>query len=399
MKSLSEKSAIIPFLIVFLSVVGVAIASLIRPAAGGVGALPPLGLPPLPYASLDTRKVELGRLLFFDRRLSFNHTMSCAMCHIPTDAFASTQSATAIGMEGQSLPRNAPSLLNVAYQKTFFFDGREPSLAAQPWSPLLSSIEMANPSVGFAIDNIRKLANYESLFKRAFGERDLDMETVGEAIAEYEKSLLSGNSRFDRWKYAGDLTALSDQEKRGFKLFTGKAGCSACHLVGEQSALFSDDKFHATGIGYKASVFAPPPTHEVELEAGKITKVEDADLTAVSERKHNDIGRFAVTLDPADRWAYKTPSLRNVALTFPYMHDGSLKTLADVIDFYNAGGIDFDGKSPLLHPLGLSEQDKSDLVEFLKSLTGDHPAALEPPTGSCLTSVEKQSSMSRDPQC
>ncbi|MBS0625214.1 MAG: cytochrome-c peroxidase, partial [Verrucomicrobia bacterium] len=225
MKSLSEKSAIIPFLIVFLSVVGVAIASLIRPAAGGVGALPPLGLPPLPYASLDTRKVELGRLLFFDRRLSFNHTMSCAMCHIPTDAFASTQSATAIGMEGQSLPRNAPSLLNVAYQKTFFFDGRETSLAAQPWSPLLSSIEMANPSVGFAIDNIRKLANYESLFKRAFGERGLDMETVGEAIAEYEKSLLSGNSRFDRWKYAGDLTALSDQEKRGFKLFTGKAGC------------------------------------------------------------------------------------------------------------------------------------------------------------------------------
>ncbi|MBS0269806.1 MAG: c-type cytochrome [Proteobacteria bacterium] len=392
-------TSLLPILVAIVSVTSAFAANLIRPASGFSNAIPPLGLPSLPYASLDARKVELGRLLFFDRRLSFNHTMSCAMCHIPTDAFASTQSATAIGMEGQSLTRNAPTLLNVVYQKTLFLDGRETSLVSQPWSPLLSSVEMANPSVGFAIDNIRGLANYEALFKTAFGDRGLDMETVGEAIAEYERSLLSGNSRFDRWKYGGDQAALTEEQKRGFRLFTGKAGCSGCHLVGDQSALFTDNKFHATGVGYKASVFAPPPAYNVELEAGKITKVEDDDLRSVSERKHNDVGRFAVTLDPKDRWAYKTPSLRNVALTFPYMHDGSLKTLAEVIDFYNAGGIDFDNKSPLLHPLGLSDQDKSDLVAFLQSLTGDHPAELEPPTGSCLHPTAKESTIARDPQC
>ncbi len=392
-------AALLTVFVSLVSIISAFAANLNRPASGHSNAMPPLGLPPLPYASLDARKVELGRLLFFDRRLSFNHTMSCAMCHIPTDAFASTQSATAIGMEGQSLTRNAPTLLNVVYQKSLFLDGREPSLASQPWSPLLSPVEMANPSVGFTIENIRGLANYETLFKTAFGDRGLDMETVGDAIAEYEKSLLSGNSRFDRWRYGGDEAALTEEQKRGFKLFTGQAGCSGCHLVGDQSALFTDNKFHATGIGYKASVFAPPQKYDVELEAGKVTQVQDQDLKSVSERKHNDVGRFAVTLDPQDRWAYKTPSLRNVALTFPYMHDGSLKTLAEVIDFYNAGGIDFDNKSSLLHPLGLSDQDKSDLIAFLQSLTGDHPADLQPPTGSCLNSTAKETMLTRDPQC
>ncbi len=389
-----------PFVVALPALACGLLASIIYPAIGNSPLKPPLGLPPLPYASLDPAKVQLGKLLFFDRRLSFNNTMSCGMCHLPTEAFASTQAETAIGMEGQSLPRNAPSLLNVAYQKLLFLDGREPDIDTQPWSPILSSIEMASPSVGYTIERIRDLPNYENLFHKAFGDRGLDMETVGEAIAEYEKSLLSGNSRFDRWKYGGEEAALTQQEKQGFALFVGKAGCSGCHLVGDRDALFTDFKFHATGIGYKASAMAPPPSYQVELEAGVMTKVEEKDLRTVSERKHNDIGRFAITLNSEDRWAYKTPSLRNVALTYPYMHDGSLRTLEDVVNFYNAGGIDFDGKSPQLHPLNLSKEEKASLVAFLKTLTGDQKATLAPPTGSCLAPAsDPDANAMRDRQC
>lgn len=359
----------------------------------------PLGLPKSSYSVLNQAKVELGRKLFFDRRLSFNGTMSCAMCHIPTEAFASTQSSTSIGMEGRTLPRNAPSLLNVVYQSTLFWDGRENSLATQVWSPLLSPIEMGNPSVGFAVEAIRELGDYAESFSEVFGENGLNMETVGEALAEYERTLLSGNSRFDRWKYGGDANLLSNQEKKGFELFSGKAGCSSCHLVGENSALFSDMQFHATGVGYKASVFAPPQTHNVELEPGVVTVVADESLRAVSEIPHNDLGRFAVTLKPKDRWAYKTPSLRNVALTHPYMHDGSLRTLEDVVDFYNQGGIDFEGKSPLIHPLGLTADEKASLVAFLKTLTGDQRAVLAPPTGACMDLGTTVVTVNRDPRC
>lgn len=359
----------------------------------------PLGLPPLPYSQLDPAKVELGRKLFFDRRLSFNGTMSCAMCHIPTEAFASTQSSTSIGIEGRTLPRNAPSLLNTVYQTSLFWDGRENSLASQVWSPLLSPIEMANPSVGFAVETIRRLGDYEKSFEAVFGDNGLNMETIGEALAEYERTLLSGNSRFDLWRYGGKPDALSDQEKAGFELFTGKAGCSSCHLVGEKSALFTDMQFHATGIGYKASVFAPPQTHNVELEPGVVTVVADESLRAVSEIPHNDLGRFAVTLKPEDRWSYKTPSLRNVSLTYPYMHDGSLRTLEDVVDFYNGGGIDFDGKSPLIHPLRLTGDEKASLVAFLKSLTGTQKAVLTPPTGACMDLGTTVVTADRDPRC
>jgi cytochrome c peroxidase len=359
----------------------------------------PLGLPALPYNGVNQAKAELGKKLFFDRRLSFNGTMSCAMCHIPTEAFASTQSSTSIGMEGRTLQRNAPSLLNGGYQTSLFWDGRENSLATQVWSPLLSPIEMASPSVGFAVEKIRTLGNYANLFDEAFGKNSLNMETVGEAIAEYERTLLSGNSRFDRWKYGGQPDALTPQEQKGFALFTGKAGCSSCHLVGETSALFSDMKFHATGVGYKASVFAPPQTHNVELEPGVVTVVKNESLRSVSETPHNDLGRFAITLNPRERWAYKTPSLRNVALTYPYMHDGSIRTLEDVINFYNQGGIDFGGRDPLIHPLDLTADEKASLVAFLKSLTGDQEAKLTPPTGACADLGVKLNYADRDPRC
>ena len=267
--------------------------------------------------------------------------------------------------------RNAPSLLNVVYQKELFHDGREPYLPGQAWSPLLSPIEMGNPSVGYAIKRIIELDDYATLFKKAFGDRAADMQTVGEALAAYQRTLLSGNSRFDRWKFGKEDDALTVFEKRGYDLFVGKARCSICHVVDGGSALFTDFKYHATGIGYRATQSDGPDMLNVELAPDVFAKVRRADVEAVSARPHNDLGRFEVTLNATDKWAYKTPSLRNIALTYPYMHDGSLVTLEEVIDFYDAGGIAFDGKTNLLVPLGLNADERASLVAFLKTLTGE----------------------------
>jgi cytochrome c peroxidase len=332
----------------------------------------PLGLPPLTEAQRPNKKlVPLGRKLFFDRRLSFNNTNSCGMCHIEAQGFASNQSALAVGMEGKSLRRNAPSLYNVAYQKLLFHDGREPYLADQVWSPLLSPIEMANPSVGYLVDRVRSLKDYDGLFEQAFGGQGPSMQAIGDAIAAFEKTLLSGNSRFDRWYYGGKTDEFTKEEKEGFELFSGKAGCSGCHTIEKTSALFTDQKFHVTGVGFRAANMPPPYAWQVQLAPGVTTTVKNSDLDSVSEPRMNDIGRFEITLNSADRWAYKTPSLRNVALTYPYMHNGSIGTLEDVVEFYDKGGYPHDGINEL-KPLYLTPEKKNSLVAFLKSLTGDN---------------------------
>jgi cytochrome c peroxidase len=305
-----------------------------------------------------------------DRRLSHNNTLSCAMCHVPEQGFTSNELGTAVGLEGQSIRRNAPTVLNVAYVEQLFHDGREFTLENQAWGPLLAGNEMANPSIGYVVEKIKLLAEYSGRFEAAFGGRGPDVLTVGQALAAYERSLVSGNSRFDRWHYGKEQTALSAEEQAGFLLFTGKAGCSACHMVGDKYALFTDQRFHNTGIGYAHSM-GLPQRHRVQLAPGVYTEVEDQALAAF-EPAQADVGRYEVTLDPADSWAYRTPGLRNVALTSPYMHDGSLATLEDVIEFYDRGGIDNPQKSPLLRPLGLSREEKRELVSFLKSLTGDN---------------------------
>lgn len=332
----------------------------------------PLGLPPLgedqkPNSSL----VQLGRKLFFDRRLSFNSTNSCAMCHIESQAFASNQSATAVGMEGQSLRRNAPSLYNVGYQKRLFHDGRESSLSNQVWLPLLSPVEMANPSVGYLLEKIRSLHDYNSLFEVAFSGQGPSMQTIGDAIAAFEKTLLSGNSRFDRWYFGGQDSALTNEEKTGFQLFSGKAGCADCHKIEKTAALLTDQQFHVTGIGFYAATAPPPSAWKVQLAPGVTVSVKNETLDPVSSPPRADTGRFEVTLKSSDRWAYKTPSLRNVERTFPYMHDGSIGTLEGVIDFYDKGGFPHDGKIEL-KPLGLTAAEKASVVAFLKTLNGDN---------------------------
>ncbi len=340
-----------------------------KPASSDIEIAVPLGLPPLEAHQRPVkRQVELGRKLFFDRRLAFNNTNSCAMCHIETQGLTSNQSATAIGMEGRSLNRNAPALYNVAYEKTLFHDGRETDLAQQAWSPLLSSLEMANPSIGSVVDRIRDLEDYKGLFEAAFDERALSMETIGAALASYQRTLLAGNSRFDQWYYAKKAGALSEDEKHGFEVFVGKGNCATCHTIGEKSALFTDGNFYVTGIGYHTAIGAGSRVSKVQLAPGEFVEMKHEDMETYSAPRLNDIGRFAVTLDPKDRWSYKTPGLRNVELTFPYMHDGSLSTLEDVVEFYDKGGYEHDAER-VLQPLGLTAKEKADLVVFLKSLT------------------------------
>jgi cytochrome c peroxidase len=334
---------------------------------------PPLGLPKVPVPPdnpLSREKIALGRKLFFDRRLSLNNTFSCAMCHIPEQGYSSREQATAIGIEGRTVRRNSPSLYNVAYAEKLFHDGRESSLENQVWGPFLARNEMGNPSVGFVVDKLKRLPDYRGLFAHAF-HRAVSMETVGQAIASYERTLISGNSRFDRWRYAKQKDALNPLEIQGFGLFNGKAGCSQCHTIGARYALFTDQKLHNTGLGFRDSMGRPGATQKVRLAPGLSVDMSSAAIGQVSEAKPSDLGLYEISQNPADRWKYKTPTLRNIALTGPYMHNGVFSTLAAVVAFYNQGGEVNENLDPMVKPLGLSSGESDALVAFLLALTGD----------------------------
>ena len=339
---------------------------------------PPLGLPVIPVPDdnpVTEDKVQLGRKLFFDRRLSANNTLSCAMCHIAEQGFAQNELKTPVGMQGKSVRRNAPTIYNTAYLNRLFHDGREFSLENQVWAPLLAVNEMGNLSIGTVIERIRSLADYDDLFERAFG-RGPDIQTIGMALASYERTLVSGNSSFDRWYFGKDKTTIGESAQRGFALFRGKARCIACHTVAQKFALFTDDDFHNTGIGYYATMRPASAKLEVLLAPGRPERVETDILRATGTEQFHDLGRYEVTGLPADRWRYRTPTLRNVALTAPYMHDGSLPSLRDVLLFYNRGGVPNEVLDPLISPLGLSDAEIDDLLSFLQSLTGSNVDAL-----------------------
>ncbi|MBU2570025.1 MAG: SCO family protein [Gammaproteobacteria bacterium] len=335
---------------------------------------PPKGLPPVPVPAnnpITPEKVQLGRKLFYDRRLSLNNTFSCAMCHIPEQGFTSNEMKTAVGIEGRTVKRNSPTLYNVAYYTKLFHDGRETSLEHQVWGPLLAHNEMANPSIGSVIEKLHNDSEYKALFNKAFGKGPT-IETIGMAIASYERTLNSGNSAFDRWYYGNEKQALSASAQRGFKLFSGKAQCSACHTVDKETALFTDNAFHNTGIGYHEAMGGDAKTQRVQVAPGVFVDVDNKLIASVSETKSNDLGRYEVTQNPNDRWRYKTPSLRNVTLTAPYMHNGSISTLKEVVELYNQGGISNENLDPLINPLNLNAAEIDDLTAFLESLTGDN---------------------------
>ncbi len=354
---------------------------------------PPLGLPVLPEAallSMTPASIALGRKLFFDRRLSLNDTFSCGMCHIPEQGFTSNELETAIGIEGRTVRRNSPSLFNVAYMQRLFHDAREDTLEQQIWGPLLNRNEMGNPSIGTVLRKLRSLPDYSGQFEKAFPDRGLDITTLGQALASYERTLVSGNSVFDRWYFRDGRDApvmeMSPEAKYGFELFTGKARCSSCHLLGEDSALFTDQQLHNTGVGYAASMGRKaldvrpgsntfeekPGKMRVQLAPGVFVNVEQHIIDSVGEEPPADVGLYEITQNPVDRWKYLTPGLRNVALTAPYMHDGSLQTLGEVVRFYNQGGVPNEELDPRISPLSLTQAERAALVAFLKSLTGDN---------------------------
>jgi len=339
-----------------------------------------LGLPMLDHPSDNppsAEKIRLGRKLFFDRRLSLNRTMSCGMCHIPEQGFGNYELQRAVGLEGRSLRRNAPSLVNVGYYKTLFVDGRETALETQFVSPLIAKNEMANPSIGYVVELVKSLPDYEKKFEAAFGG-PATLQRIGQALAGYQRSLIAANSPFDQWKYGGDETALDESAKRGFALFSGKAGCSQCHLVGQEDAVFTDQSFHDTGYGWMREQERqnPPATQPLEVSPGVVFHMSRKQLDDVSGPVLPDLGRYEVTQDPADSWKFRTPSLRNIELTRPYMHDGGFARLEDVLAFYNGGGALHDQQSPLIQPLGLEKNDLADLEAFLKSLTSQDFATL-----------------------
>ena len=344
-------------------------------ASTPVAKAPALGLPPLPTSgpAPSPQEVALGRKLFMDRRLSSNGTMSCAMCHIPEQGFTATELGTALGIEGRTLRRNAPTLLNVAYVGQLFHDGRASKLENQAWDPLLHPVEMGNPDSATVLAKLGGLPDYAGRFEAVF-KAPPDRDNVGRALASYQRSLVSGNAPFDRWRYGGEQAALNAREKAGFAVFAGKGRCIACHTVGERHALFTDARFHNTGVG--ASQERKARSHRVTLAPGVVIDVADKALANVSEPLAADEGRFEVTGQQADRWSYRTPSLRNVALTAPYMHDGSLPTLEAVIDYYQKGGVANPGRDRLIAPLALDAKEREHLLAFLRSLTGDNVAAL-----------------------
>jgi cytochrome c peroxidase len=207
------------------------------------------------------------------------------------------------------------------------------------------------------------------MFESAFGGGPTT-DRIGDAIASWERTMLAADSPFDRWHYGGEEDAVSPEAKRGFALFTGRAQCVTCHHVGTGSALFTDDSFHDTGIGYvnmeSARDESPVP---VEVAPGEVIPFSRELIRSISEPRPPDLGRFEVTLNPEDKWRFKTPGLRNVALTAPYMHDGSLRTLEEVVRFYVRGGVPHEGLDPLLRPVDLTGEEIGALVAFLESLT------------------------------
>lgn len=295
-----------------------------------LGARPRLGLDPMVPNSLDnpltSEKVEVGRDLFFDPTLSAAGDVSCATCHRPDYAFAESRPTTTGGGR-----RNTPTVLNVAYQQQFFWDGRSDSLDSQAIEPILARAEMGNASEAEVVDRLKR--RYGDRIEEAFGE-PISLATIAKALACFERTLLSGDADFDRYE-AGEREAINKAAQHGRTLFFGKAACGNCHIP----PLFLDYSFHNLGVGW-----------------------QDSDS--------GDLGRYEVTNDPDDRGAFKTPTLRDISRTAPYMHDGSFSSLREVLQFYNRGGNKNPALDPLIKPLGLTSAEIDDLIEFLETLNG-----------------------------
>jgi len=294
-----------------------------------------------PVSVGDSAQVKLGTILFFDPRLSRDGTVACATCHNPRSAWTD-RLPVAVGIQGRKGIRRSPSLSNVAGQDLLFRDGRAASLEAQVWGPITHPDEMGRESPEALVRELRNIPGYRPLFRAAFGDDSISPDHIAAALAEFERTLRAGNSRFDQYR-KGKTGALDASELRGMNLFFGRANCVRCH----SGSNFSDGDFHNLGVGM--------------------------------DRPMPDWGRYLITKDEEKRGAFKTPRLRDVSKRPPYMHDGSLATLVEVIDFYDRGGNPNPWISPRNSKLHLGPREKQDLLAFLKALESQsYPRVREP---------------------
>jgi len=340
----------------------------------------PLGLPPLDVPEHNPQtpeKIELGQKLFTDRRFSSTGTVSCSTCHSPEKAFIDETAPipVSVGINGLTGTRNAPTVINAAYNKTQFWDGRSPDLEDQSQHPFLNPVEMGLTSHQQIIDVIRDDRSYVNAFEDVFGvdADDITIEHVKMAIASFERTAISGDSPFDRWYYGGAADAISEEAQRGFEVFLKDGRCVSCHALEQDHALFTDHKFHNVGVGIGAIDARVPELAGAFLLAK--ANGADVDVTVLTDADTSHLGRFAVTEQPGDVGRFKTPTLRNIAVTAPYMHDGSLATLREVVEHYNNGGVT-PADAPVtpylsggIRPLELTEQQIDDLVAFMETLT------------------------------
>jgi cytochrome c peroxidase len=323
-----------------------------KPVGTPVAISAPHGLPSVPIPADNPPTVDsitLGRKLFYDTRLSKDNSLSCASCHQPKFGFRDPRELS-LGVGGTKGIRHAPSLVNAAYTPFLFWDGRARSLEDQVDFPIADPLEM-NQTQKASTAKLQGDRVYKAMFQSVFGSDAITMKRVEKAIASFERTIVSGNSPFDQYEYQGHKDALAPAQVRGLAVFTDprKGNCAACHTIGSEYALFTDNQFHNTGEG-----------------------VGD-------NEQFSDQGHYELTRENADRGAFKTPTLRDVAKSGPYMHDGKLKTLKEVVDFYAGKGNSNPYLDKRISAIELTGQDRSDLVEFMKSLTGQMPYPVGPP--------------------
>jgi len=358
-------------------------------AMAGDADAPPLGLPPVPIPEANPQtpeKIALGDKLFDDKRFSSTGEVACATCHDPKKAFTDSPLQVSEGIEkdGKKLTgtRNAPTVVNAAYMTTQFWDGRSPSLEDQALHPPVNPVEMGLPSHEPILEIVRTDPEYVEAFKAVFGKTgdQITMDEVTKAIGAFERTKVSGDSPFDRYFYGGEKDALTDAQRRGFDLYVNKGRCVSCHVIEQTQAIFTDGRFHNVGVGINDIQDDVPTLAGQYIDAG-ITG-EAVDIEVLGDKRSSELGRFAVTTNFDGLGAFKTPTLRNVAVTAPYMHDGSKKTLRDVVVHYNNGGVTNEGDpvndflSGGIRPLDLTEDEIDDLVAFMDALTSPEFADL-----------------------
>ncbi len=321
--------------------------------------------------ALDSGKVELGRQLFFDKRLSADGSLSCASCHDPERAFTDGK-RVAEGIGGRTGSRNSPTLLNAMFNSGQFWDGRVETLEAQAKLPLINPDEMGDQSFEQIVVKLKAIPEYTKQFQQVFNG-PVTIDAVAKAIASYERTLVSGNSPLDRYQ-AGDFKALGDAARNGMMLFRGKARCVVCHTFSQSFPFLTDGNYRNTGVSANFAEFDSLARRALQSSRDDSRSALD-NLT--KQTGSFELGRFLVTTNSLDIGAYRTPSLRNVELTAPYFHDGSAATLEDVLRFYVNGGKANSFRDWQLEPVSLSEEEQRDVVEFLKALTSDDARRVE----------------------